>query len=369
MSVTVRAKIITGGRKSLFLDIYLDKTRYWKEFLGIYCPANPKTSVEREEIKVAWLDAEDAAAERRKELRKDPTPAKRKQFRTVSGYCGEIMSTKTGKTKQGWGWMIKHLDLSGVGEQDLATMTPSICKKFKAHLVNQRLAQASMSKYFGLFMSAMRDAHLDDIIPIDLRARVEPVPRGSATKHFLTQTELDQLFSTPVRSERTYQVFLFSCLTGMRHSDIKQLKWSNVFTLDDGITELRYKMQKTGRNHNLPISVQALAVMGKPGKTSDLVFSCCPSIQSVNAVIHPWRIRAGIQKPITFHCARHTFATLALSAGTPLKVVSDYLGHSSVAQTEVYARLLEDERNRYVGRVGLTIERMFPQRFPATLPH
>lgn len=354
MSVIVRSKGISGNRKSLFLDIYLDKGRYWKEFLGIYIPANPKNSVEKDEVRIAMQDAEDQAADRRRQLRTDPTPVKRQVQRTVAGYCREIMATKTGKTRQGWSWMIRHLDLSKIGEHDLATVTPTVCKKFKAHLVNQGLAQASQAKYFGLFMSALKDAHLDDIIPVDLRARVEPVPRGSATKHFLTQSELDQLFSSPVRSVSTRTVFLFSCLTGMRHSDIKALRWSNVHEMPDGI-ELRYRMQKTRKDHVLPISEQASSVMGKRGKPSDLVFRPCPTIQSVNRVIHPWRIRAGITKPITFHSGRHTFATLALSAGTPLKVVSDYLGHSSVAQTEVYARLLEDERNRYVGRVGLTV--------------
>ncbi|NTU54837.1 MAG: site-specific integrase [Anaerolineales bacterium] len=354
MSIKIRAKRISGGRSSLFLDIYLDKSRYWKEFLGIHCPSDPRTSVERDEVRLAWADAEFQASQRSIELRKDPRPAKRKQESTLAGYCREIMATKTGKTRQGWGWMIRHIELSGIGAHELSTITPSVCKRFRAHLVNNGLAQASQAKYFGLFMSALRDAHLDDIIPIDLRSRVDPVPRGNATKHFLTQAELDLLFSTPVRSVSTRTIFLFSCLTGMRHSDIKALKWSNAHETPEGV-ELRYKMKKTGKDHVLPISVQAVDIMGKRGKPGSPVFQPCPTIQSVNRVIHPWRTRAGITKPITFHSGRHTFATLALSAGTPLKVVSDYLGHSSVAQTEVYARLLDDERNRYVGRVVLTV--------------
>lgn len=229
------------------------------------------------------------------------------------------------------------------------------------------LAQASQSKYFGLFRSALRQAHLDDIISIDLKDRVDPIARGSATKEYLRQDELDRLFSTPVRSELTRRAFLFSCLTGMRHSDIKALKWSNVHDMPDGSCELRYTMQKTRRAHVLPIKMpdkegqetqevcQARELMGSRGKSAAFVFPNTPTIQSVNRVIHPWRKRAGIAKKITFHSGRHTFATLALSNGVPLKVVSDYLGHSSITQTEVYARLLEDERGRYVGRVNLTV--------------
>ncbi|NTW84042.1 MAG: tyrosine-type recombinase/integrase [Chlorobiaceae bacterium] len=149
--------------------------------------------------------------------------------------------------------------------------------------------------------------------------------------------------------------FLFSCLTGMRHSDLKALRWSNVHDQPDGRCELRYKMVKTGKEHILPIGSQTRQVLGERMNPGDCVLPYTPSIQSVNYTVHRWRVRAGITKKISFHSGRHTFATPALSNGVPLKVVSDYLGHSSVTQTEVYARLLEDERNRYVGAVMLSV--------------
>ncbi|NTW88745.1 MAG: site-specific integrase [Desulfobulbaceae bacterium] len=279
-----------------------------------------------------------------------------KSVMTISDYCRSVGNTKkASKTQAAWSEMADHLDKSGVGRVLLSSLSVQDCMTFRNYLTNSKLAQSTQSKHYGSFKSALRQAHLAYFIPVDLHDRLDSVSRGHATKEFLRQIEMDLLFSTPVRSQLTRKAFLFSCLTGMRHSDLKALKWANVYDMPDGTCELRYKMQKTGRAHVLPIGKQAREVMGNRGKSEAFVLPGTPSIQSVNYTIHLWCKRAGIAKPISFHCARHTFATLCLSAGVPLKVVSDYLGHSSITQTEVYARLLEDERDRYVGRVGLTV--------------
>ncbi len=355
MGVTVRSLPIADGRLTLYLDIYM-KGKRWKEYLGIYVLEKPRGTIQRDETSKYWKLAELKASERRLELERDPNPNKGKDKQSVSEYCRAMMdSRQKEKTRQGWKWAIQHLDSSRIGFLSLSELTVSDCRNFRSYLQASPLSQASQSKYFGLFMSAIRQAHLDDILPIDLKARVESIPRGNASKEFLRQHELDALFSTPLRSQTTRKAFLFSCLTGMRHSDLRALKWSNVHDQPDGTCELRYRMVKTGKEHILPIGSQARQILGERMNADERVLPYTPSIQSVNYTIHRWRVRAGITKKITFHSGRHTFATLALSNGVPLKVVSDYLGHSSVTQTEVYARLLEDERNRYVGAVVLGV--------------
>lgn len=92
---------------------------------------------------------------------------------------------------------------------------------------------------------------------------------------------------------------------------------------------------------------------GEREKPAKQVFPDISSTSSVNYTIDHWHKRAGIVKQITFHSGRHTFATPALSNGVPIKVVRDWFGHSSVVQTEVFARLLAEERDRYVGAVSL----------------
>jgi integrase len=361
MSIELREKPISNGRLSLYLQIYTKGQKLKKEFLGLYILAKPKTSLQRNEnTKISAL-AELKLSERKIELAKNGGVIHSKASMTLAVYCQDIgIGKKAEKTKSAWKELVDHLNKAKIGDIKVSSLTVQDCQAFRTYLTRGPLAQSSQSKYFGLFRTAIRDAHMANFIPIGLHDRVNSIPRGNATKEFLRQEELDRLFSTPVRSALTRKAFLFSCLTGMRHSDIKTLKWSNVHDLPDGGCQLRYTMQKTGKGHILPIKdpkkpSQARELMGKRGRANDLVFPDTPSIASVNYTIHRWRKRAEIAKPITFHSARHTFATLALSNGVPLKVVSDWLGHSSVVQTEVYARLLEDERDRYVGAVSVGV--------------
>jgi len=357
MSVTLREKVISGGRLSLYLDINTRGFPRRKEFLGIYVFEKPRGSMQRDENAKLYQVAELKLSERRVEIAKfGGGDHGIKSTLSISDYCRVIgKGKKAEKTKQNWHDTAYHLDKSGIGEIITSVLSVSDCLRFRSYLTSSKLAQSTQNKYFGLLKTALRQAHLSYVIPADLHDRLDSIPRGHATKEFLRQSELDKLFSTPVRSRLTRQAFLFSCLTGMRHSDIKSLKWKNVYDLQNGRCELRYIMQKTGKAHVLPIGSQARDLLGdKRGKGESPVLGV-PAIQTVNRCLHGWAVRAGISKKVTFHVGRHTFATLALSAGVPLKVVSDYLGHSSVVQTEVYARLLEDERDRYVGRVGLTV--------------
>jgi integrase len=361
MALSLRSLPIKGGRLTLYIDYWppfmINGKPRRKEYLGLYILAKPRTSLERDENAKINKQAELRLSERKIEIAKFGSARMAKATITIAEYCRDTgKNKKAKKTQANWKEMSDHLDKAEIGAIQLSSLTVQDCQNLKSYFLTGNLAQSSQSKYFGLFRTAIRDAHLADLIPIGLHDRVSSIPRGRATKEFLRQHELDALFSTPVRSLLTRRTFLFSCLTGMRHSDLQALKWENVFDLSDGICELRYKMIKTGKQHTLPIGQQAREVLGATrGKQRDKVLLNTPSIQSVNYTLHRWRVRAGISKKITFHSGRHTFATLALSNGVPLKVVSDYLGHSSITQTEVYARLLEDERDRYVGRVNLTM--------------
>lgn len=134
MSVNVRELPISDGRLTLYLDIYI-KGRRWKEYLGVYVPENPRGSIQRDETARLRRLAELKASERRLELERDPRPARKSELKTVSDYCRTIMETKqTKKTKEGWKWLIQHLDSSGVGRIMLTDVSVTDCRKFKEYL-------------------------------------------------------------------------------------------------------------------------------------------------------------------------------------------------------------------------------------------
>ena len=94
----------------------------------------------------------------------------------------------------------------------------------------------------------------------------------------------------------------------------------------------------------MPISPQALEFCGSPQKPNQLVFEDLPDPSWISRPLKKWLETAGITKKITFHCFRHTFATLQLSSGTDIYTVSKMLGHTNVKTTQIYAKVVDEER-------------------------
>jgi hypothetical protein len=114
---------------------------------------------------------------------------------------------------------------------------------------------------------------------------------------------------------------LFSALTGLRHCDIQKMQWKEL-QIDGDQARLNFTQQKTKGVEYMPISPQALELCGEPRKPNQLVFEDLPDPAWISKPLKRWVESAGIIKKITFHCFRHTFATLQLSNGTDIYTVS-----------------------------------------------
>lgn len=170
---------------------------------------------------------------------------------------------------------------------------------------------------------------------------------------FLNKNELlaIQNLNTENQSlEKVKDCFLFSCFTGLAFCDIKELKSSDIEEGVDGKLWIKKERKKTKNKSYIPLLKIPLKLISKYKvndkkleSNSDLVFPI-PSNQKTNKYLKIIATLAGIDKHLTFHLARHTFATtVALSNGVPLKTVSGILGHSSVKTTEHYAKLVEEK--------------------------
>jgi integrase len=161
-------------------------------------------------------------------------------------------------------------------------------------------------------------------------------------REFLSKTELKKLYrlymsgSLTALQAKVLRAFLFSCHTGLRFSDIKALQWSNVKR-----DRLIIKQGKTGKRLTLPLNENALALLADLEKSNEPKVFRLPCNYKANKRLKGIFLKAGIRKQITFHCSRHTFATLALNMGMPIRVVQELLGHESPKSTEIYARLVE----------------------------
>ena len=168
----------------------------------------------------------------------------------------------------------------------------------------------------------------------------------------MTIDEIKKLIATPMENENIKDAYLFSCFCGLRFSDIKGLKWENIFC-DSGQYRLQVVMQKTKAPIYLPLSSEALKWLPvRNGKGADEKVFSLPSNNMVNLLIKPWAKAAGITKHFTFHTARHSFATMMLTLGADLYTTSKLLGHVDVRMTQVYAKIVNKKKDEAVNLVN-----------------
>lgn len=167
---------------------------------------------------------------------------------------------------------------------------------------------------------------------------------------YLTVDELRKLAATEMPYPTLRNAFLFSCLTGLRRSDIERLTWGEVHQQGE-FTRLIFTQKKTGGMEYLDISQQAAELLGERRGTQDKVFAEMVSPDAQNHAIQNWVYRAGIDKKITFHCGRHTFAVMMLDLGTDIYTVSKLLGHKQLSTTQIYAKVLDKNKQAAVARI------------------
>jgi integrase len=161
------------------------------------------------------------------------------------------------------------------------------------------------------------------------RSAAYPAPVEIA---FLTLEEIRALKAAECPNAEVQRAFLFSCFTGMARCDVRTLTWGQV---KDGW--VRYRRQKTKET----VSVEAAEAIGEPGNDGELVFGDMPSDRYVGHALTKWAQRANVSKNVTYHVARHTFATLSLTHGANLYTISKLLGHTSVKITQEYAKVVD----------------------------
>lgn len=166
--------------------------------------------------------------------------------------------------------------------------------------------------------------------------------------------QLTRRMATPCRYDIVKKAFLFSCFTGLRYSDMKSLLWSEVHKAADGKTlYIEHLQVKTKKIVTIPLSNEALKWMPKKrNDKEDVFYQLQITSTTVEMILAEWMQEAGIQKHITYHCSRHTAATLLLTLGADLYTVSKILGHSSIKMTEVYAKIVDKKKLETVNLVN-----------------
>ncbi|MBD5369605.1 MAG: site-specific integrase [Bacteroides sp.] len=362
--VYLRRRPRSNGTEALYLDICRDGKRV-NEYLRLYLVPE-KTRADKARNRETLKLAEAMRAKRVVELQS-------RDFGVEAKVSGEvrfmdlmrrIVDRKEGTTKASWKNCMAHvLRYERNEELTFAEITPRWVRGFRDYLDRQAkawdidgrkrkvspkpLSEGTKALMFQKFCSVFNVAMREGIIQVNPTLGMERFKEPESEREFLTLEELRVLRRTPAPSEALARAFFFSCLTGLRWSDIVKLRWSEVREFN-GVTRIVFTQQKTRNLEYLDLNSQAVELLGERKRGDEEVFKGLGPLQSARISVTAWVRSAGIDKHITFHCARHTFAVMMLSLGVDIYTLSKLLGHKSIETTQIYAKILDKNKKAAV---------------------
>lgn len=357
--VHIRYKELKNGNKSVYLDIYAGGRRRY-EFLKLYII--PEASPwDRERNKVTIAHAEAAKARRVLEIQ--------------SGKYGIVQGTAANRIRL-YDYLVKIADTYKKGSTtNLHILTTARLIKEYGDIylseVNKEYLQGFikfLSKYVGSFGKVIRGttqqrrfaslctvlnrAKRDGLIgvnPVEYIDQREKPKREAVERGYLTADEVRKLSETTIRRGSVKRAFLFSCFCGLRLSDIRALKWTEIQDTGNGLQIVK-KQAKTGEVVRVPLSANAVKWLPERGK-NPLVFWQLPSVSAIRMNLIKWAEAANLGKHLHFHMARHTCATLLLTYGADIYTVSKILGHTNISTTQIYGQVIDKRRAEAVNLV------------------
>ena len=253
------------------------------------------------------------------------------------------------KTKDTYRHMCKHLE--AYGDSPIDKVTTPYLQGFIAYLQQQNMKTGTVRLYFQKLACVLHDAYKNGLFDDRILKRVKRPRREQGKKCFLSEAELKKLTKHQMSEEynNIQKMFLFSCMTGLRYSDVQGLRWKDVKRNGKHL-RLEFHQQKTDTHERLPLCAEAEGILRSVRRSGEFVFKT-ESNQRVNKVLKRWCKEAKIKKPVSFHSARHSFCVLLLTKEVPIYTVQQLMCHSDIGTTKVYADLLNKTKAKAVKRL------------------
>lgn len=380
MKITIRTRALKTGSRSIYLDFY-EKGERWSEYLNLFLVPddapdarrlNDASMAKANEIKskrllgigedemetdggksiqlpkrifTDWLD------DYIEEIRRNPsyTQSTYHNHRSTVNIIKEYL-----KYRRRPHYLMSKIDKKFVaGLLDFMkntyrnTKSPDNPKEMSQHTLY--LHQTTLVRMLN---AAVKEGVMNSN-PFYSLGKHERIARQQAERDYLTKEELLALAEAPTTNETTRRAFMFCCFTGLRYSDVCTLAWRDIKQVDSGLVISIRAMRKTGKQITIPLNQSALKWLPdrngcKPGqKVFDMTcLSACDRCLKKSATA------AGIDKNVSYHTSRHTFATLSLAAGGDLYTVGKLLGHSDIHTTQIYADVVMETKIEAVNRIS-----------------
>jgi integrase len=363
MGVHVRMKDISGKKQSLYLDYYPPIkgpngkfTR--REFIGRYIYKNPKTKDEKRWNEENLNFADGIRVKREKEILNEEdgyynVSNKKMDFLEYFKKLAEKRKESQGNYGN-WLSVVHYLNDFTKGKCKMSDLTEEFCNDFKAYLLKAnrlntvkglKLSHNSALSYFNKFRAAINEAYDARFLHVNPLRNVKGIPEKESKREFLTQEELQKLAKTPCDLDALKRAALFSALSGLRWSDIAKLKWRDI-QKTNGNYFIHIIQKKTQDPFINSINDTAVKLLGDKGEPDDFIFEGLKYSDSNNDKIKRWVLKAGIDKKITLHNFRHSYATILLNKGVDILTVSKMLGHRHLKTTMIYSKVLSETKTK-----------------------
>ena len=367
----LKQKKLSDGNYSLYLEYYLGynmvysekqdkqvvKAKRRKEFLGLTLLAKPRTPIERETNRQTIELAQRIRFEREQQFKERGlgyrVKAKEVDFLAyfqnyIDGYTKKdirMMQIALGRFRD----FLNATEEYSIYSRGIkpSQLTKDMMIAFTEYLQTRSIGEGAKSIY-QRFKKVIRYAIEHDVmVKNPCQGVVIKADDQQLRKDILSPSEIETLAAThyPNENPTIRRAFIFCLYTGLRFCDVKDITFANV---DYANRLLKFEQNKTkGHSANsgvvIPLNELHLELIGVPASEKELssrIFDL-PSYEACLKALHRWVKRSGITKHISWHCARHSFATNILANGANIKTVASLLGHSGLKHTEKYTRAVD----------------------------
>jgi integrase len=375
--VTLRSKKLKSGKLSLYLDYYPaiinpstgEKTR--REFLSIHVLESTNNSEERRDNNNSYEIASLVKSKREIQLRNKEFGFKENVKISVDlihfyqTIVDEYYNIGNNSNYSSWKASLNHFEKFSTAKITTNQIDLNFVNLYRKYLLNttstrnsktpKDLARNTASSYFKNFVYVLKRAYKNNLLEQNIAEDAEYIKEEETHREYLSEEELNFLWTTPIRFEKVKHMAIFSALTGFRFIDIKKLDWKNIFKDRHQGNYIQLREQKTKSIQNHPISDLAYNILKSQGTETGLVFGEIKYSQ-ITRPLKEWLNKAGITKKISFHNFRHSYATLQLANGTDIYTVSKLLGHKNVTTTQIYTKILDKNKIEAANRIKLKLD-------------
>lgn len=359
--VRLRSKSLANGNKSLYLDTYSNGRRVY-EFLKLYLI--PERNVVDKTVNAATLRAATAIkAKRILELVNGKAGIKTSDCKiSIHEWIAHILKAKAALQSHSSMMLMKRL-LKHLQKYRLSIGLSDIDREFcvgfadylrSAHALNspKLLKQTTQFELLNALSVVLNEAVRSELIvsnPMRLLNATERIKKSESIREYLTPDEVKSMIavsSDNISAGDDVAAFLFCCFCGLRYSDVSRLTWADITDTGNG-RKITMTMKKTRRCVEVPVSNMAASLLPVAGSANARVF-VFPKYGVTLRKLKRTANAAGINKKVTFHVSRHTFATMMLTAGADIYTISKLIGHADIRTTQIYSKVVDKKKQQAI---------------------